>query len=186
VAVHLAFVSGDRPEASLRARTLGPQPPSFQARTLSLHIPFPMRDSLVSQTLRQIMVERHYRTIKLAKGPKYSVLEPLPRKTSGQVGMGKRYESKDAYFMNNAVHLGEALKARIEDFLKTWRPILVQSMLDFRASSFQARALSFQIRAPRVASSHSNVDCVISGLSTGLGDEVLRRVARRPRRDPSP
>ena len=76
------------------------------------------------QVLRQIVVERHFRHVTpRAGGRKYGVLDPIVRKTSGKVGYGKKYESKDAFFRNNTVELGPNLVARVDAFLKDSRPI---------------------------------------------------------------
>ena len=70
LAVHVALITGDRPEA-----------------------------------IRQIMVNRHLRTVKPKenKAEVYMVLEPMPRKTTGT---NRKFESLDAFIRNNTQHLG--------------------------------------------------------------------------------
>ena len=83
--------------------------------------------------LRQVIIERHFRHVTpRAGGRKHGILDPIAQKTSGSVGYGKRYESKDAFYRNNTMELGPNLVARMDSFIKESRPILVQNMLALR------------------------------------------------------
>ena len=67
---------------------------------------------MYAQALRQVVVERQCRHwVTKNGGRKYGVLGALVRKTSGQVALGKKCESKDAF------ELGPALVARMDDFI---------------------------------------------------------------------
>ena len=130
VAVHLALLTGDRPEAHPIPNPPNPHP--------GYPIPHPkppiphLGSTSTSQAIRQIQVHRHYRVVQPTNSnfPPYAVLEPLVRKNCGKSGPGKRYESLEAYVRNNSLQLGPAVRRRVDEFITHHRPILAQRLLD--------------------------------------------------------